>query len=201
MSDNLKHYRPENAGNFKAFPGQSPNEKVILIVRKHWIVDVGILVSTFFAVFWPLIIYTIVNIFCTIPHTNWIDIGVVIMHLYILFALFWYYVKWIDHRFDLIIFTDRRMVDINQDKLFSRKISEANLGQIQDVSSEVKGFWGTILHYGDIQIQTAGPEGNVFGMTFVHWPSSIASTVIELRDNYVQQHGTGDTVSRNTVTS
>lgn len=187
MSDHLKHYRPKDIPGFKAFPGQATDEKVILIVRKHWIVDVGILVSTFFAAFWPLITYTLVNFIWPFAQTTYIDIAVVVMHLYILFALFWYYVKWIDHRFDLIIFTDRRMVDINQDKLFSRRISEANLAQIQDVSSEVRGVWGTLLHYGNISIQTAGPEENVFGMTFVHWPSMIASTVIELRDKYTRE--------------
>lgn len=186
MNDPLRHYIPNEKAGFKAFPGQSADEKVILIIRKHWIVDVGILFGTFFAVFWPLILYTLVNILWPIPHSSYVDIGVVVMHLYILFALFWYYVRWIDHRFDLIIFTDRRMVDINQDKLFGRKISEANLGQIQDISSDVKGIWGTILNYGTINIQTAGPEDHVFEMTFVHHPSMIASKVIELRDTYTR---------------
>lgn len=184
MKDQLRHYRPKDEHGFKAFPGQAANEKVILIVRKHWIVDVGILIKTFFAVFWMLILYTVINYIWPIPHSAYVDLGVVAMHLYILFALFWYYVRWIDHRFDLIIFTDRRMVDINQERLFNRRISEANLAQIQDVSSEVRGFWSTLLHVGNIRIQTAGTENNVFGMTFVHWPSVIASTVIELRDQY-----------------
>ncbi|MBP6085562.1 hypothetical protein KA517_04995 [Candidatus Gracilibacteria bacterium] len=187
MHDRLHCYRPPEAANFKAFPGQSPTEKVVLIIRKHWIVDVGILTKTFFAVFWPLLAYAIVNLLQPLPPTIYINIGVVIMHLYILFALFWYYVRWIDHRLDLIIFTDRRMVDINQTRLFNRKVSEANLAQIQDVASEVNGFWGTVLGFGILNIQTAGPDGNVFEMSFVRQPSLVTSTIIELRDQYTQR--------------
>lgn len=186
MKDHLKCYRSE--GSTRAFPGQCGDEKIQLLIRKHWIVDLGILISIFFAVFSPFIIYTLINIMWPIPSSVYIDIGVVFLHMYTIFALFWYYVKWIDHRFDLIIFTDRRMVDINQTRLFDRKISEANLAQIQDVSSEVTGFWGTILHYGLLKIQTAGPDGNVFEMHYVHWPNLVASTIIELRDGYTSRH-------------
>ncbi|MBI4836344.1 MAG: PH domain-containing protein [Candidatus Abawacabacteria bacterium] len=185
MSDHLSCYRPEN-NTIKAFPGQSQNETVALMIRKHWIVDVGILISTFFAVFWPFIIYALINVLWPIPSSIYLEIAIVFLHLYTIFALFWYYVKWIDHRFDLIIFTDRRMVDINQTRLFDRKVSEANLAQIQDVSSQVKGFWGTILHYGTLNIQTAGPDGNVFEMNYIHWPNLVASTIIELRDTYTR---------------
>ncbi len=187
MKDRLKPYRPNLHPGTRAFPGQSTDEKLVFIIRKHWIVDVAILTKTFFAVFWPLIVYFIINFIWSIPQNIYVETGVIIMHLYVLFTLFWYYVKWIDHRLDLIIFTDRRMVDINQTRLFDRRISEANLAQIQDVNSEVKGFWPTMLHYGKLNIQTAGPEGNVFEMTYVRWPSLVASTIIELRDNYTKR--------------
>lgn len=187
MKDRLRAYRPNLQPGIQAFPGQSTDEKVVFIIRKHWIVDVAILSKTFFEVFWPLIVYIIASFFWKIPETVYIQVGIVVMHIYILFTLFWNYVKWIDHRLDLIIFTDRRMVDINQTRLFDRKISEANLAQIQDVNSEVKGFLPTVLHYGKLNIQTAGPEGNVFEMTYVRWPSLVASTIIELRDSYTKR--------------
>lgn len=182
MKDHLKCYHV--AQGLRAFPGQSADEKVALLIRKYWIVDVGILVKIFFAVFWPWLLYAVFSYIWRLPTSIYFDITVVFVHIYTLFALFFYYVKWIDHRFDLIIFTDRRMVDINQTRLFDRKVSEANLAQIQDVSSEVKGFWGTILHYGTLKIQTAGPDGNIFEMSYIHWPNLVASTIIELRDGY-----------------
>jgi HD-GYP domain-containing protein (c-di-GMP phosphodiesterase class II) len=80
------------------------------------------------------------------------------------------------------------MVDVNQTRLFNRKVSEANLAQIQDVASEIKGFVGSILNYGSINITTAGPDGHVFEMDFVRWPNLVASTIIELRDNYTRNH-------------
>lgn len=190
--DCLKCYRPEHAGS-KVFPGQSPDEKVVLLLRKHWIVDLALLVSACITIFLPFALYALINAIWSIPTTTYTQLIWVGLHVYMLFALFVYFVKWIDHRFDLIIFTDRRMVDINQTRLFNRKISEANLAQIQDIASEVKGFWGTILNYGSLNIQTAGPDGHVFEMDFVRWPNLVASTIIELRDQYTRKHSNNQT--------
>ncbi len=187
MSDHLACYRPAHP-NLKAFPGQNTDEHVQLMIRKHWIIDLAILCAMFFGTFWPFIIYAIASFIWVIPNTTSANLIFVLMHLYSLFALFFYYVKWIDHRFDLIILTDRRMVDINQDRLFNRKVSEANLAQIQDVASEIKGFWGSMLNFGSLNIQTAGADGKVFEMHYVRWPSLVASNIIELRDNYTRAH-------------
>lgn len=187
MSHHLDCYRPRS-NDFKAFPGQSPNEQVILMLRKHWIIDIVMLIKMFLGSFWPFIVYGIALIFFTIPNTIYLNLFVVALHIYSLFALFFYYVKWIDHRFDLIIVTDKRIVDINQYRLFNRKVSEANLAQVQDVASEVKGILGSILHYGTISIQTAGADGHIFGMDYIRWPSLVVSTIIELRSQYTRSH-------------
>jgi hypothetical protein len=46
---------------------------------------------------------------------------------------------------------------MEQKSLFHRTISEVDLYQIQDATSEVHGLLPSLFNYGDIVLQTAGP--------------------------------------------
>lgn len=67
---------------------------------------------------------------------------------------------WVWHWNAFIITTDR-IVDVDQRGLFSRTVSEADYGKVQDVSYAIKGLLGTILRFGTIEIQTAGNTTNL----------------------------------------
>jgi len=70
------------------------------------------------------------------------------------------------------IITDVRVVDVDQRGLFDRVVSEATYDKVQDVSYHVKGFWGTILNYGTIIVQTAGAATNL-ELYFVRDPKEV----------------------------
>jgi len=57
---------------------------------------------------------------------------------------------------DVLIVTNLRVVDVDQRGLFSRRVSEAALTSIQDVSWKKQGLWQTLFHMGGVKIQTAG---------------------------------------------
>ncbi|MFH1171086.1 MAG: PH domain-containing protein, partial [bacterium] len=63
---------------------------------------------------------------------------------------------WVDYYLDIWILSTKRIVNIEQRGLFSRVVSELLLDKVQDVTVEVHGVIPTMLHYGDIMIQTAG---------------------------------------------
>lgn len=67
---------------------------------------------------------------------------------------------WIDYYFDIWIITTRRIVNIEQQGMFSRKVSELRYSKVQDVTTQVRGFIPTILNFGDVEVQTAGEEDN-----------------------------------------
>lgn len=56
---------------------------------------------------------------------------------------------------DLYVLTNQRLVDVDQRGLFHRAVAEAPLGNIQDVSFEVRGIAQTVLNYGNVFVQTA----------------------------------------------
>ncbi len=63
---------------------------------------------------------------------------------------------------DVWIITDVRVVDVKQEGLFSRSISEVRLDRIQDISSNTSGFFQTFLKYGNVTVQTASENNKLF---------------------------------------
>jgi uncharacterized membrane protein YdbT with pleckstrin-like domain len=89
---------------------------------------------------------------------------------------------WIDYYFDVWIITSERIVNIEQQGLFSRKSSELRFSKIQDVTTEVDGFLGTVLNYGDVKIQTAGTDEEFLFRT-ISDPYKVKDIIMELQKN------------------
>ena len=54
----------------------------------------------------------------------------------------------------------------------------ANLDQIQDVSPKIIGFFGTLFHFGNVFLQTAG-ERPEFEFHHVVKPDEVSSRILE----------------------
>lgn len=74
---------------------------------------------------------------------------------YLSLGLF-FYSYFVDFYLDMWIITNDRLVDIEQTGLFARTVAEVDLYQIQDVSSDIRGFFPTLFNYGTLSLQTAG---------------------------------------------
>jgi membrane protein YdbS with pleckstrin-like domain len=141
------------------FPGQEPNEKIILIVRKHWWIIFKLFLVYFILALIPLVLNGLMQ-----SYTSLLAGGILTIMLKLLASIYYFFIltlffrSWIDYYLDLGIITNERIVDIEQKGLFARSISEQKLYRVQDVSAEVKGFLPTLFHYGDIHIQTAGQQ-------------------------------------------
>ncbi|OGH66279.1 MAG: hypothetical protein A3B90_01700 [Candidatus Magasanikbacteria bacterium RIFCSPHIGHO2_02_FULL_41_13] len=76
----------------------------------------------------------------------------IILFLYTEFTVFY---------LDVSVVTTARIVEMEQLGLFSRTISELELFRIQDVTSEVNGFFPSIFHYGNVFVKTASENTNI----------------------------------------
>jgi len=63
---------------------------------------------------------------------------------------------------DIYILTSQRIINIDQSSFFTRRVSEAELENIQNVTYEIKGPIRSFLNFGDIIVSTAG---NTPGLT------------------------------------
>jgi uncharacterized membrane protein YdbT with pleckstrin-like domain len=79
------------------------------------------------------------------------------------------------------ILTDKHIILIIQQGLFSRTVSQLTLSRLQDVKAVRKGVLATILNYGDIEIETAGEDEN-FIFSMAPHPQQLADQCLAVHD-------------------
>jgi hypothetical protein len=102
--------------------------------------------------------------------------------IYYLFMWALFFLSFIDYYLDVWIITNRRIIDMEQNGLFSRTVSEEKIEMVQDITSEVKGFFPTVFSYGNVFIQTAGKLER-FHFEQVPHPEAIRDLIIKLADD------------------
>lgn len=107
--------------------------------------------------------------------------------LYELFIIIFFYTAFLDYYLDLWIVTDERILDIDQEGVFMRKVSELPLHRIQDVHVEVKGVFATLFNFGTIEVQTAGTEQR-FEFAGIPDPQRVSRQVLELAHDDARFH-------------
>jgi hypothetical protein len=100
--------------------------------------------------------------------------------------LFWAWYIVTDYRNDLYVLTLSNLIDIEKKPLGPENRRSAGLGQIQNVNYQTT-FWGNLLGYGDVFIQTAGTNAT---FTFLHVPRprEVATTI----NDYLNSFREGD---------
>jgi len=164
------------------FPGQHEGEKVEFLVRKHWIIDVKIVMVILLACIVPAMILASTFI------AYWPDffnesrtVITLIFLIYLLYAFLIIYIKWLKEELDLIIVTSRRVINLDQVAFMERTVSESNLNQIQDIKGIEKGVLSNLLHCGDLEIHTASNK-RVFFIENIPNPFGTAKRLLEIRN-------------------
>jgi len=171
-------------------PHALPNEKIILLIRRHW-----------FVLFIRLMLWAAIGLIpialglllpgdlqraaeSTVGYAL-LALGISLYYLYLWLFIF---NAFVDYYLDVWIVTNERIINIEQRGLFSRIAAEQRLSRIQDVAAETVGFWPTFLRYGEVRIQTAG-EKERFNFRQVPEPNDIArkiSSLAQLKRHYEQ---------------
>jgi hypothetical protein len=169
----------------KLFPSQGSREKVFLVLRRHWFTYLAFLIIAFIMAI-PLFIalaYMLIS-----PDTFSGTFGnalIIIGSAYTLFIVGLMLYGFVDYYLDVYIVTDERIVDITQSGFFKRSISELHLHEVQDVSARVEGFFATMVHYGQIEIQTAGERAN-FIFRAIPNPYRISKIIADLHEAQIE---------------
>lgn len=163
----------------KLFPAQEKTEQILAILRKHWFT---------YALFWfvaimlliPFVIavaYVLINL-STISE-GLLNVFVLSGSVYLLFLAALMVYGFVDFYLDVYVITNKRIVSITQNGFFKRAISELDVHQIQDVNADVEGFFPTLLHYGNVRIQTAAELPNFIFESIPH-PYETSKRIIDL---------------------
>lgn len=163
-----------------------PEEKIILEVRRHWYV---LLWETFVLVLLaliPLVAFLFFLIRGTLTGEHLGAIALFFFAGWLLLDWVLFFIIWTIYYLDVLVITDKRMVNIEQHHLFSREVSEGRLDRIQDVTVEVHGILPTMLHFGDIRVQTAG-EAEAFLIRYIPYPDKVRDVIFKQQDELLKK--------------
>ncbi|MHA1748185.1 MAG: hypothetical protein ACTSYF_06020 [Promethearchaeota archaeon] len=65
---------------------------------------------------------------------------------------------WTVYYLNVLIITNKRIIDVEQHSLFRREVSEFMLVKVQDVTIEIPNFTASLFKFGNIIVQTAGEK-------------------------------------------
>ncbi len=156
-------------------------EKVVYILRRHGITFFPYLTIFIAILLIPIVVFWFFSTTFTgaMQNPNTYTLIIFAGSAYYLSTFLFFYSFFVEFYLDAWIVTNDRLVDVHQISLFARTVAEVDLYQIQDVSSEVHGFFPTIFNYGNIYLQTAGPIPK-FIIHNVHRPDKLREAIIEL---------------------
>lgn len=170
-------------------PNKLPGEKIIKVLRrdvfvlfKKTLFIILLIILPFF--FFYLMLRTQGSLFVGEVSYPLIVLGTSAYYLFIwLFSFF----SFIDYYLDVWMITNERIIDVEQRGFFSRTISEQRLFRVQDVTSEVHGFFATALKYGNVHVQTAGAKQR-FLFREIPGPEEVRNTIIKLVERNKKKH-------------
>lgn len=143
-----------------------PNEKIILVTRRHWFVFLGEVIVLIFAAFLPLIFFVFSDYiyekgtpYLTEPQITAAIVFFSAAWLLLLWMIF--FIIFTNYYLDILIVTNQRIIDVEQVGLFARDIATAPLPALQDVKIEILGFIATMFNFGNIHLQTAGSQKEI----------------------------------------
>lgn len=142
-----------------AFKDVRHNERVLLIVRRHWFILLRDVVGVLLLFLIPFFILPAFfsAFFTNVGASVSGGIGLFFSSLWALVMWNLLFVRWTDYYYDIWVITDQRIIDVNQNGLFHRDVATLiDLNHIQDIKVVLSGIIGNILSFGAIQVQTAG---------------------------------------------
>ncbi|MBI4128196.1 MAG: PH domain-containing protein [Parcubacteria group bacterium] len=159
---------------------QAPEEQVLLFLRRHIIIlyvriALFIILGGLPFLFQSLLVVT----GGTQSLGGFLDFFVLAAVVYELFLWLFLFINFVDYYLDIWIVTNRKIIAIEQRRLFHFVVSELDLSRIQDVTSEVIGIFPALFNYGDVLIQTAGTEPR-FKFSQVPDPAKVRRTIQDL---------------------
>lgn len=156
------------------FDGQRSNEEVIFVIKRHPWVLAG---AGFIVIILTIILILAVLLFGLAHFTSFLIVGVVLF-----FVIFGFY-QWFIYNNYLYILTDQRIIIIEQNGLFGRKIIEAELEKIQNITTEIKGPIRTLLNFGSVTLRTAGIDP-IMVLSNVDNPYEVQQKIIKYCKKY-----------------
>lgn len=166
------------------------NDKIIIAKRRHWASMVGVMILILILIFVPVLLIQAIKITNSDLLTgSFLTIITVLGSIYYLVMATFAFAQWMNYYYDILIVTENEVIDIDQNGLFDRHVSEISLLRIQDVSARIKGFWPTLFNYGDVVAESAGENTRTYIMNSIPDPIAVANKILDLHNEHIARDG------------
>lgn len=169
--------------NKNSIPNQRLGEEVVIHLRRHWFIFFKLFLFFVTLALIPVIILLVVqstSLNLSLGEISYAFLLVLALSYYLVMMVF-AFTAWTEAYLDVWTLTTYRIINREQNGLFNRVVSDLYLSKIQDVTAQQRGFFATILHYGDVHIQSAGAQER-FVFEHVPQPYKIAKIIQKLND-------------------
>lgn len=177
----------------------TPQEKIVLKVRRHKLALVFETLFLGFFVVLPPLLFLIGEAAITIKGND-LALFLSIYSAIILIAWIVFFIIWTNYYLDVLLVTDERIIDVEQKGFFRREVSTVRLDRIEDITVNVNGVLATFLDYGTIRIQSAA-EAREFIIRDVPEPNKVKSVIYNLHSKMLEAsqpvHIVGPEVNKN----
>lgn len=149
-------------------------EKVDIVLRRHWIAFVFLGIYALWGIFLTLVVFLMFGNSASI---------VLLMCIFWMYYSLFLYVNWLNYELDVFIFTNNRIVCVEQKTFLNRSVGETTLDKVQEVSIETKWLLANLFDFGTLRIMTSGSSPS-FDMTYSPHPMRSSRYINNLVDRY-----------------
>lgn len=155
------------------------NEKVEIVIHRHWAAIVNLFAFVLLMAVLPIFLFFIMQNYLLIS-VGAMNLFIVGSSIYYMFVVNMLFIGWLDYYLDSAVITNERIIDIDQNGLFNRTVSELHFSKIQDATGTQKGVIQSMLDFGDVQVQSAGTQKE-FILDKVPHPYKLSKLIIDLQ--------------------
>lgn len=157
-------------------------EKILFAVHRHWVMlSKPVTGIGFFGFVIPWILFAIGF------NTQVFFWGAVAWSV-IAYIMFVY--EWMVWYGDAILLTTAGLIKVSWNGPFSNLSARVVYGDIESASYEIKGFWQTVLRYGDFKVNLLG--GSQLTIVKANRPKRAEARILELQEKFLNEKGLQD---------
>ncbi len=156
------------------------NEKILYVAHRHLFILYKDSVKTqFFGIALPIVLFLFFPQALYVA-LFWFAVGVCVM--------IYHFVDWY---FDAWLLTNTGVIDIERNGIFDRSSTRVEYHMVEGVGFTIKGFWATILNFGEITLDKLGAKTSVVLLDGAS-PKKIERLILRYQDRYVSDRSVRD---------
>lgn len=157
------------------------DETLLRAVHKHWLLGCT-------SLFWPTLLLAVSLLIAGLNPARGL---IIILSLWGVVVLVWWLRNFFDYYLDAWLVTDQGIVDIAWHGWFHRQSTRVLYSDLQGISYEINGVFGTLLRYGTISIEKIS-TGTPISLEYVSNPKGVEVLVLQNQEKYLHKKNMKD---------